>query len=854
MPTRPVRTFTVLPRLPERLLPLHQLAYNLWWCWHADAVALFRRIDPDRFEQLDHSPIRLLTSTTQKRFEELASDEGFLAHLDRVWEAFQSYLSASTWFGEQNPNERDLRVAYFSAEFGIHESVPVYSGGLGVLAGDHLKSASDLGLPLMGVSLMYREGYFRQYLNVDGWQQERYPENDFFNLPLIAKTNRDGTPLMVSVRLPGRDVFARVWRIDVGRIPLYLLDCNIPRNSPEDRNITAQLYGGDMHTRIQQEIVLGIGGLRALRALDREPTVCHMNEGHSAFAALERARILIEEKGLDFATAIETVKAGTVFTTHTPVPAGNDAFPPHMIDQYFGDFMKSLKLDRQGFLALGRENAHNDGENFSMTVLALRTANVSNGVSKLHGAVSRRMWKNIYPGLPETEIPITSITNGVHTQTWVAAEIAALYDRYLGNAWQDKPTAFEVWQRAEHIPDAELWRTHERCRERLVALARCRLQRQRERLGATRADIAAAEEVLDPEALTIGFARRFATYKRGTLVFRNLERLNAILNHKDRPVQLVFSGKAHPKDQGGKELIAQVSQFARRPEFRRRVVFLEDYEMNIARHMVQGVDVWLNNPRRPLEASGTSGMKVCVNGGINLSILDGWWDEGYLGDNGWRIGSGEEHQDQQYQDEVESNALYDLFEREIVPEFYTRGADGLPRGWIKRMKRSIATNVAVFNTNRMVREYTNVSYLPSHHRFTRLAANDLVGAKRLAAWRRKLLEQWREVRVEEVTAPPQEPLHVGDALNVQARVHLGSLSPDDVEVQLYHGTIDSMGEIVQPRAAVLGAVGPAAGNSVAVFGGSVACAASGQYGFSVRVLPRNPDLPHPFEPGLVTWG
>jgi starch phosphorylase len=854
MPSRPVRTFTVLPRLPERLLPLHQLAYNLWWCWHADAVALFRRIDADRFEELDHSPIRLLTSTTQKRFDELASDEGFLAHLDRVWDAFQTYLSASTWFAEQHADDRDTRIAYFSAEFGIHESVPVYSGGLGVLAGDHLKSASDLGLPLMGVSLMYREGYFRQYLNVDGWQQERYPENDFFNLPLISKTNRDGSPLMVSVRLPGREVFARVWRIDVGRVPLYLLDCNIPRNSPEDRNITAQLYGGDVNTRIQQEIVLGIGGLRALRALDREPMVCHMNEGHSAFAALERARVLVEEKGLDFATAIEAVKAGTVFTTHTPVPAGNDAFPPHMIDQYFADFMKSLKLDRNAFLALGREHPNHENENFSMTVLALHTSNVSNGVSKLHGVVSRRMWKNIYPGLPDTEIPITSITNGVHTHTWVAPEIAALYDRYLGNAWQDKPTAFDVWQRAEHIPDAELWRTHERCRERLVAFARARLQKQRERLGASRADILAAEEVLDPEALTIGFARRFATYKRGTLVFRNLERLNAILNQKDRPVQFIFSGKAHPKDQAGKELIAQVAQFARRFEFRRRIVFLEDYDMNIARYMVQGVDVWLNNPRRPLEASGTSGMKVCVNGGLNLSILDGWWDEGYLGDNGWRIGSGEEFQDQHYQDEVESNALYDLIEREIVPEFYTRGADGLPRAWIKRMKRSIATNVAVFNTNRMVREYTEVSYLPSHHRAKLLAANDFAGARRLATWRRKLLEQWREVRVDEVTAPPPEPLHVGDELNVRARVHLGALSPDDVEVQLYHGVIDSMGDIAQPRAAVLRPVGPAPANSAAVFGGSVPCAASGQYGFSVRVLPRNPDLPHPFEPGLVTWG
>jgi starch phosphorylase len=831
------------------------LAYNLWWCWHADAVALFRRIDPDRFEQqLDHSPIRLLTSTTQARFEDLASDDGFLAHLDRVWGAFQTYLNAPTWFQDSHATERDLRIAYFSAEFGIHESVPVYSGGLGVLAGDHLKSASDLGLPLMGVSLMYREGYFRQYLNVDGWQQERYPENDFFNLPLISKTNKDGSPLTVSVQLPGREVFARVWRIDVGRVPLFLLDCNIPRNSPEDRNITAQLYGGDAHTRIQQEIVLGIGGLRALRALGKEPTVCHMNEGHSAFAALERARVLIEEKHFDFPTAIEAVKAGTVFTTHTPVPAGNDAFPPQMIDQYLGDYMKSLKLDRHAFLALGREHAAHEGENFSMTVLALRTANVSNGVSKLHGAVSRKMWKNLYPGLPEAEVPITSITNGVHTLTWVAPEIAALYDRYLGHAWQDKPTAFEVWTRAEHIPDAELWRTHERCRERLVALARVRLQRQRERLGATRAEVAAAEEVLDPEALTIGFARRFATYKRGTLVFRNLERLTAILNHKDRPVQLLFSGKAHPRDQGGKELIAQVAQYARRPEYRRRVVFLEDYDMNVARTLVQGVDVWLNNPRRPLEASGTSGMKVCVNGGLNLSVLDGWWDEGYLGDNGWRIGSGEEHHDQHYQDDVESSALYDLIEREIVPEFYTRGPDGLPRAWIRRMKRSIATNVATFNTNRMVREYTEVSYLPSYQRVARLTGEDYAAARRLAGWRSRLLGRWPEVRVEDVSAPPSEALHVGDEFPVRARIHLGGLNPDDVEVQLYHGVIDSLGEIHSPRAAVLKPVGSADGNPAPVFGGSVACAASGQYGFSVRVVPRHPDLPNVFEPGLVTWG
>ena len=854
MPTRPVRTFTVLPRLPDRLMSLHRLAYNLWWCWHADAVALFRRIDADRFEQMDHSPIRLLTSTTQARFEELARDDGFLAHLDRVREAFHSYMLAPTWFAERYPDDKALRIAYFSAEFGTHESVPVYSGGLGILAGDHLKSASDLGLPLMGVSLMYREGYFRQYLNIDGWQQERYPENDFFNLPLISETSADGSPLTVSVGLPGREVFARVWKILVGRVPLYLLDCNIPRNSPEDRNITAQLYGGDSQTRIQQEIVLGIGGLRALRALGKEPTVCHMNEGHSAFAALERARVLISEKDFDFGTAIEAVKAGTVFTTHTPVPAGNDAFSPAMIDQYFGDYMKSLKLDRYGFLALGREQPTNDAENFSMTVLAIRTANVSNGVSKLHGVVSRKMWKNLFPGVPEAEVPITSITNGVHTLTWVAPEIGALYDRYLGAAWQEKPTAFEVWQRAEHIPDAELWRTHERCRERLVSMARTRLGKQLRLRGASPSEAAAADEVLDPEALTVGFARRFATYKRGTLIFRNLARLDAILNNKDRPVQFIFSGKAHPKDQGGKELIAQVTQYARRAEFRRKIVFLEDYEMNVARLLVQGVDVWLNNPRRPLEASGTSGMKVCVNGGINLSILDGWWDEGYEGDNGWRIGSGEEMVDLQQQDEIEANSLYDLFEREIVPEFYTRGPDNLPRGWLKRMKRSIASNVAAFNTNRMVRDYAEICYMPSYRREMKLSAADYAGAKELAKWRRKLVEGWPAVRVEEVDAPPHDPLHVGDDLSINVRVGLGSLSPADVDVQLYHGTLDSFGAIAVPQTVSLAPIGSMQAGRAIQYGGTVACAASGQYGFCVRVLPKHPALPNPFEPGLVTWG
>jgi len=853
MPGRSIRPFTVVPNLPARLQPLQKLAYNLWWCWNADAVALFRRIDPDLFESLDHSPIRLLSATDQGRFNELAEDDGFLAHMDRVAAALDQYVSGKTWFQENFAADAAARVAYFSMEFGIHESVPVYSGGLGVLAGDHLKSASDLGIPLAGISLMYREGYFRQYLNVDGWQQERYPENDFFTLPLIAETDSAGKPILVAAPLPGRDVMLRVWRIQVGRVPLYLLDSNIPQNRPEDRGITSQLYGGDQNTRIQQEIVLGIGGIRALWALGHQPTVCHMNEGHAAFVGLERIRALTQEKKLDFATALEVVKAGTCFTTHTPVPAGNDAFPPAMIDQYLGGYIQQLGIDRQQFFALGRQHPTNDGEPFGMTVLAIKLANTSNGVSKLHGSVSRKMWQEIWPTLPTAEVPIGSITNGVHTRTWMAPEMGQLFERYLGVQWTEKPADFAVWKRVSHIPDEELWRTHERRRERLIALCRARLKAQLRRRGAPPSEVAAADEVLDPEALTIGFARRFATYKRGDLVFRDPDRLTALLNDAKRPVQFVFAGKAHPKDNGGKELISRVVQLSRQPEFRRRVVFIEDYDMNVARYLVQGVDVWLNNPRRPLEASGTSGMKVAVNGGLNMSILDGWWVEGYDGDNGWAIGAGEEYTDLSYQDEVESRALYDLLERDLAPLFYTRGSDDLPRGWIRRMKRSITTLVPVFNTNRMVEEYLETCYLPSHRRFVELSTGGMKAATDLATWRRRVAQDWAQVKVEGVEAPTGETLQVGGELPVKVHVNLGGLSPEEVEVQLCHGLLDSMGEIANPQALALRPAGTN-GSAATIFAGKVLCTASGQFGFSVRVLPRHRNLPNLFEPGLVTWG
>ena len=854
MADRRIRTYTVLPCLPAKLSPLRDIAYNMWWCWNHEAIYLFLRIDEQLFEKLENSPVKLLGAVDAARWQQLEEDEGFLAHMHRVAESLKEYTQRRGWFEETHPSAGNCRIAYFSAEFGIHDSVPVYSGGLGVLAGDHLKSASDLGLPLVGVSLMYRLGYFRQYLNQDGWQQERYPENDFYNLPLESENGPDGKPVTISVPLPGREARARVWRIQVGRVPLYLLDTNLPENRPEDREITGQLYGGDQDLRIRQEMMLGIGGIRALYALGKPPTVCHINEGHSAFLGLERIRYFMEKDGLAFEEAREVVAAGNFFTTHTPVPAGIDQFSPDLVGKYLGGYLSALKLDWKDFMALARQNPNDHNENFSMPVLALRLANVSNAVSKLHGQVSRRMWRKLWPDLPEGEVPITSVTNGVHPNTWISPELAQLYDRYLGMPWRDRPGDHTTWRRVENIPDAELWRTHERRRERLVAFARKRIRMQLQRRGVPAAEIHRADEALDPEALTIGFARRFATYKRGNLIFRSLERLNAIVNNKDRPVQFIFAGKAHPRDHGGKELIAEIIHFARRPEFRRRIVFLEDYDMNLARYLVQGVDVWLNNPRRPQEASGTSGMKVAFNGGLNLSILDGWWVEGYQQDNGWAIGAGEEYTDNEktYQDDVESRAIYDLLEQEIVPQFYTRGNDGLPRGWLRMVKRSMQTLCPLFNTHRMVQEYVKFGYWPSHLRFTQLTADQTHAARQLATWRKRVERNWQQVRVDAVEAKGADGAHVGQELPVQARIQLGSLTPADVEVQLVHGQVDSMGDLVAPRTVVM--THQASDNGAYLYTGLLPCPASGQQGYALRVLPKHPGLTNPLTTGLICWG
>ncbi|HYF52138.1 MAG TPA: alpha-glucan family phosphorylase [Planctomycetota bacterium] len=851
---RTVRTFTVVPALPARLSALREIANNLWWSWNQEAREVFTRIDRDAWEASYHNPIAMFSRVSQKRLKELERDEGFLAHLDRVKQQLDAYMTARTWYHTKAGETKKTNIAYFCAEFGVHECLPIYSGGLGLLAGDHLKAASGLGVPLVGVGLFYHNGYFRQYLNHEGWQQEFLAGNDFYNLPCTLET-KDGKPIVVDVDLPGRRVYAQIWRVQVGRVPLYLLDTRIDQNKIEDRAITDQLYGGDHEHRLKQEIVLGVGGIRALRALGIEPQVCHMNEGHSAFLAIERIRILIQEKGQHFHQALEAGIPGNIFTTHTPVPAGNEVFGIDLMDRYFGDWYGKLKIDRKAFLALGRQNPHDEAEPFSMTVLALRTAGHANGVSKLHGYVSRKMWAGVWPEVPVHEVPITSITNGVHIRSYVSDQLNELFVRYCGPRWSYDAAQHGIgWKGPENIPDAEIWRVHERRRSRLVTWARERVKEQLARSGAAPKEIEAADEILDPEALTIGFSRRFATYKRGTLLFSDPARLEAILSDKSRPVQILYAGKAHPKDSAGKQFIQQIYKMARDPRFKNRVIFLEDYDIVVARYLVQGVDVWLNNPRRPLEASGTSGMKAAANGALNCSILDGWWCEGYDGQNGWAIGRGEEYTDLEYQDEVESRALYDLLEKQIIPLFYDRTTDDLPREWIRRMKRAMNMAAGQFSTHRMVREYFEQFYAPSGEQWHAINDEGHKGARDLWDWKMALFQKWAQIRVVSVDSEQQEGLAVGSALKIRTKVHLGPVPPDSVQVQAYMGPLSDKGGVELGRALPLDYNGNGSAPGVYDYQGTIPCEMSGRFGFEIRVLPKNPRLTSPFIPSLITWG
>ena len=850
---KPVLTCQVRPALPERLRVLEEIAYNLRWSWDHATIALFRRLDGDLWERSGHNPIRMLGEISQERLLVVAEDEAFLAHMDRVKRDLDEYVSGvGTWHRKTfGPADQPL-VAYFSMEFGLTECLPIYSGGLGVLAGDHLKSASDLGVPLVGVGLLYQKGYFRQYLTADGWQQERYPVNDFHLMPVQEELDASDKPVHVSVDLAGRETKIKLWRVQVGRVRLVLLDTNIPENPQDLQDVTDELYGGDLETRIRQEIVLGIGGVRALEALGLRPRTYHMNEGHCAFQGVERIRRLVRERGLSFGEARELVAASSIFTTHTPVAAGFDVFPPDLMERYFRGWTAGSGITRDEAFALGRIWPGEVNAGFNMAVLAIRTAGYVNAVSRLHGDVSRRMFRDLWPGTPDDELPIGYVTNGVHPGSWISDDMRSLYDRYLGPRWAEEPGDTMVWLRGVEIPGEELWRTHERRRERLVGFARRRVAAQLKARGAGAASVAQAAELLDPEALTIGFGRRFATYKRATLILSDPERLAKILNAPGRPVQIIFAGKAHPKDDQGKTLIREIVQLAARPEFRRRIVFLEDYDAVVARYMLQGVDVWLNTPRRPMEASGTSGMKAAFNGALNLSVLDGWWEEGWTPTTGWAIGRGEEYADAAEQDRVEAGQLYELLEREVSPLFYDRGADGLPRRWIDLMKNAMTALCPVFNTNRMVHQYTVEGYHPAGKRRERLEADEGLRAKALAAWRAKARAAWPQVHVAKVEAPVSDELRVGDTVPVRALVRLGPLAPEDVTVEVYAGRVDEAGQIVGAKTWEMKATGATEGDGTE-FRAAVSCPMSGRIGLTVRVLAQHEDLAHAHDTGLIVW-
>ena len=849
----------VLPRIPAALSRLDELAHNLWWSWEPAAQDLFARLDPSLWKRVNHNPVKLLRLVQQALLDQAAADPAYLVAYDTVLASFDSYMDADakSWFGSHHADQQEELIAYFSAEFGLHESLPIYSGGLGILSGDHCKAASDLGLPFIGVGFLYPQGYFTQRIDAAGMQQAEYEKIDFAEMPVSEALDPQGEPVLIHVDLPGRTVYAKVWRIQVGRIPIFLMDTDVPRNAPQDRELSARLYGGDREMRISQEIVLGIGGVRALRALGLNPSVWHMNEGHSAFLGLERIREHVQADGLTFDEAVEAVRADTLFTTHTPVPAGNDAFTFELIEKFFWQYWGQLGLDRDGFINFARQEL-DWGPQYSMTVLALRLSAYHNGVSKLHGQVSREMWKFLWPDTPTQQIPIGHITNGVHIKTWLAPQLRAQYDTLLGEKWLENAEKAETWRAMGDMPDHVLWQAHQERKELMIDFVRERTVQQLLRHGEGAQRISAAKRLLNPRALTIGFARRFATYKRAMLIFRDEERLLALLNDPERPVQIIFSGKAHPADEPGKALIQQIYQLSQRAEYRGKIVFVENYDMNIARHLIAGVDVWLNTPRRPHEASGTSGQKAALSGAPNLSVLDGWWVEGYQKSedvcNGWSVGDNRVYKDNNAQDEADAIDLYNRLENEVIPLYYARDAEGLPAGWINTMKASIRTCGPQFSMRRMVIDYTTHYYLPAAQSGSIYQEEGFSIARRISDWKRQMRHAWHNIQIEAVI-PDSVKTEVGEEVELAARVWLNGVPEDQVAVEAViiplpidnDRSLDATLEVI-PLSHQAGE-----GDST-LYRGTFTPTSSGQYSMGVRVRPHHDALINLYELGLSRWG
>ncbi len=850
MKLSPISSYRFTPNLPESLVRLTELAYNYYWSWRPEMYDLFRKLDPEAWDAFQHNPVRLLMDIPQWKLTRASENGEFLEHYKHCLELLDTYLKGETWYNQVHGGSQNGRIVFFSMEYGLAECLPLYSGGLGVLSGDYLKAASDIGLPVVGIGLAYRQGYFQQQLDVNGRQHELYPTNDFDILPIQPVLTDSGERLTIEIPFHNRQLTIGAWLVTVGRVPFYVLDTDLPQNILADRSITHTLYGGDRETRIQQEIVLGFGGIELLRKLGIKMSVCHMNEGHSAFVQIARIRNAAAEQGLSWYEALQLVSAGTLFTTHTPVPAGIDEFSTELMDKYFGQIYDHYGISRDEILGLGSVRQGTPGQPFNMAICALRTADYTNGVSRLHADVSRRMWAESWPNLPYEEVPIDFVTNGVHHATWISPEMSQLFQRHFEDDWREGPDDKRLWERVANIPDREIWETHNLGKLRLIDFVRTRVAAYRQRVSGFIPLSEELDEILAPHALTIGFARRFATYKRATLLLSHPDRLLALLRDPDRPVQFLFAGKAHPQDVMGKDLISSLIHFARANGVEHRMLFLENYDMHVASRLVQGVDVWMNNPRRPLEASGTSGMKVLINGGLNFSILDGWWDEAYSPENGWAIGSAAQFGNDSLQDESDARMLFDTLEHQIVPLYYSRGEDGVPSAWMQKVKASIAGLVPRFSARRMVKEYWEDFYSRALERCAMMELDNAAGARELARWKRYAESHWHEVKVLSVEADPAFNLHPGSLIKVRAQVALGGLSQEDVEVQICYGEDTGKGDLELSGYSRLDHISSGDAHE---YTGSWTAPENGVFGFTVRVVPSHPFLGNPLRMGIVRW-
>ena len=844
---------TVNPQLPARIGKLSEIANNLWWSWNTEFLRLFQKIDRDLWESSDKNPVKFLKNVSQEKLEEATKNNDFIKEYDKVVDNFEAYInSKNTWFSKEFPKNKNDLIAYFSAEYGLDQTIPIYSGGLGILSGDHLKSASDLGIPLVAVGLLYKNGYFHQKINGRGEQETEYHNIDLYDLPINPVKNEKGEDLIIYVKFPKRRLYLKVWQINVGRVKLYLLDSDIEKNNEEDRDVTLRLYGGDQEMRIRQEVVLGMAGVNLLKTLGLKPTVYHMNEGHSAFLNLEIIKDIIEEKQVTFEVAKDIASSKTVFTTHTPVPAGNDIFPTDLVEKYFKDFWGRLGLSKEEFLRLGMKPSAELQPGFNMGILALKIAGKKNGVSKLHGAVSRELFGDVWPEIAANESPITYVTNGIHTCSWLSPRLKELYNKYLRPYWQDSMFEDETWKKVSDIPNKELWDAHQNRKEKLFELVRKSTVERLRRCNYSYDEINDIVSKLNPNALTIGFARRFATYKRAVLIFKDLERITQILNNQDRPVQLIFAGKAHPKDKEGQDLIKYIHEISMMPQFKGKIFLLENYNIEMSRYLISGVDVWLNNPRRPMEASGTSGQKASVNGVINFSVLDGWWAEGYNQYNGWTIGTNAEYNSYEEQDRADSESMYYTLENKIVPMYYEKGKDGLSTRWLEMMKNSIISTGGKYSTARMLVDYTKQLYIPLCN-LTNKYYTDINNVAEYNTWKHNLFLNWKDVKISQVNNLDNITIDAGNNIEVKCEVELPNIDKDSIDVEVYYGKILDNGVVENVSIIPMTLESEDEASKKYYYTAKIELTTGGNYGYTFRIMPKHEMLLEPTNLNLIKW-